>query len=217
MKGLIVKELINISKSLKVVLALVVFYGMIALTTESPGAFTGVILLVLAMAVLSTYSYDEMANWDVYALTLPLSRDNIIQAKYMFMLIMSLLGFVLNGLTLIVINWITKVDNVFEDLNYVALGTAIVILFYSIIIPIITKVGITKARLYILVIYMLLFLFGSFIFKQIKKISPNPPNGLIVFLKMVIRNAYIIIPLSIIIILGMSYYISIRVYRKKEF
>lgn len=217
MKGLIVKDLINISRSIKIVLALVVFYGVMALTTESPGGFTSIILLVLAIATLSTYSYDEMANWDLYALTLPISRNNLIQAKYIFMLIMSLLGFVLNSLALIAINGMMKVDNLFDGINYVALGTGIVILFYSIIIPFVTKVGITKARIYILVTYMVPFLFGSLIFEQIKKVSPNPPNGLVEFLEMIIRNAHIIIPSAIIIILGISYCISIRVYSKKEF
>lgn len=217
MKGLIVKDLINISKSIKIVLFLVVFYGVMALTTESPGGFTSIILLVLAMAMLSTYSYDEMVNWDIYALTLPITRDDIIQSKYMFMLIMSLLGFVLNCLSLIVINWMTKVDSVFDGVNYVALGTAIIILFYSILIPIITKVGITKARIYIIIFYMIPFAFGSFIFKQIKKISPNPPKGLMDFIEFAVRNVYIIVPLLIVFVLGISYYISIQIYRKKEF
>lgn len=143
----------------------------ITLTTESPGSFTSIILLVLAMAMLTTYSYDEMANWDLYALTLPLTRDDIIQAKYMFMLVMSLLGFALNCLSLIVINWMTKVDNVFDGVNNVALGTTIIILFYSILIPIITKVGITKARIYIILFCIIPFAFGNFVFKEIKKIS----------------------------------------------
>lgn len=217
MKGLIVKDLINISKNIKIVLFLVVFYGVITLTTESPGSFTSIILLVLAIAMLTTYSYDEMANWDLYALTLPLTRDDIIQAKYMFMLVMSLLGFVLNCLSLIVINWMTKVDNVFDGVNNVALGTTIIILFYSILIPIITKVGITKARIYIILFYIIPFAFGNFVFKEIKKISPNPPKVLIDFIEFAVRNIYIIVPVLIVIVLGISYYISIRIYRKKEF
>lgn len=170
MKGLIVKDFINIRKSFKIIILLVIFYAFFALATDDPGGFSSIISLFIAMAFLSTYSFDEMANWDVYALTLPLTRDSIIQAKYMSMLLLSSLGLLLNGITLIMLNWITKVDNIFNGVNYVALGAALIIFFYSIMIPIITKVGITKARIYIIIIYMVPFALGSIIFDGIKKI-----------------------------------------------
>ena len=217
MKGLIIKDLINMSKSIKIVLALAVFYEVMAFSTENHSGFASIILIVLAMSMLSTYTYDEMANWDIYALTLPISRDNIIQAKYIFMIIISLLGFILNGLTLIWINWLTKASGVFDGLVYVAYGTAIVIWFYSIIIPVITKVGITKARLYIVLFYTIPFLSGTFIFKQIKKIQSEPPEGLVKFLEILIRNVDTIIPILTIVLLGISYYISVIIYRKKQF
>lgn len=217
MKGLIVKDFINIRKSFKIIILLVIFYAFFALATDDPGGFSSIISLFIAMAFLSTYSFDEMANWDVYALTLPLTRDSIIQAKYMSMLLLSSLGLLLNGITLIMLNWITKVDNIFNGVNYVALGAALIIFFYSIMIPIITKVGITKARIYIIIIYMVPFALGSIIFDGIKKNIPTIPKGLEVFIEFIIKNVNIIVPLFVFFTLGISYYVSIHIYRKKEF
>ena len=45
----------------------------------------------------------------------------------------------------------------------------------------------------------------------------NPSRELIAFIEVFINNAYIIAPLIVITALGISYNLSIRIYRKKEF
>lgn len=217
MKGLTIKELINISKSFWVVGVLIIFYGVIAFMTDSPSSFGGIFTLIFAMFTLSTYSLDEMAKWDIYALTMPLSRDNLIQGKYLIMLILSFMGFLVNVAVLLVLNIVTKAENLFSGIEISVGGAVVVIIFYSIIIPVITKLGIVKARLYFIIIYMVPFLLGSLIFKKVKEGSTNPPEELIAFIEFLINNVYIIVPLVMIAALGTSYYLSIRIYRKKEF
>jgi hypothetical protein len=216
-KGLIIKEFINISKSFWVIGALIIFYGVIAFMSESPSSFSGLFTLIFAMFTLSTYSFDEMAKWDSYALTMPLTRDNIIQGKYLVMLILSFMGFIVNSVVLLVLNIATKAESLFEGIEISIGGAVVVILFYSVIIPIITKLGIIKARIYFIIIYMVPFLLGSLIFKKVKEEITGPPEKLLAFLEIIIENIYIIVPLVIIVGLGISYYLSIRIYSKKEF
>lgn len=217
MKGLIIKEFINISKSFWVIGALIIFYGAIAFMTDSPSSFSGLFTLIFAMYMLSTYSLDEMARWDSYALTMPLTRDKLIRGKYLMMLILSFMGFLLNMVVLLTLNILTKSESLFDGIEIAVVGAVLVIVFYSIVIPFITNLGIVKARLYFIIIYMVPFMAGSFISKRIKASNTNPPDGLITFIEVVIKNAYIIVPLIMIAALGISYFISIRIYRKKEF
>lgn len=217
MKGLIIKEFVNISKSFWVIGALIVFYGVIAIMTDSPSSFSGLFTLIFAMFMLSTYSLDEMAKWDSYALTMPISRDNIIQGKYLMMLILSFMGFLVNGAVLLGLNIATKTENLFNGIEISVGGVVVVIIFYSIIIPVITKLGILKARIYFIIIYMIPFLLGSLIFRKIEEGNSTPPEELVSFIELIIDKIYIIAPLGVMVALGVSYCLSIRIYRKKEF
>lgn len=217
MKGLITKEFINLSKSFYMIGALAICYVMIALVLDNPSIFSGTFTIVFAMLLFGSYSLDEMANWDNYVLTMPVTRDNIVQSKYIMLIILSLLGFIVNGSLLLLANWMFKSECLFYEFEVPVGGVVVVIIFYSIMIPIITKLGVVKARLYFFLVYMVLFLLGSFAFKSIKKDNPNPPEIIIKTIDIIIENAYIIVPLFILLILGISYIISLRIYRKKEF
>ncbi len=217
MIGLIKKDLLNIYKSIKLIGVLVIFYGFIAFIGNNPQDFSAIFIFIFAMLMLSTYSYDELAQWDRYALTMPLSRDNIVQAKYIMMILIALMGFLVSNISLLVLNRITKADYIFQGIEISAAGSVIIIVFYSIIIPIITKLGVTKARIYFFAIYMVLFMSGSFVFKRIKDKNYIPPKELLDLFELLIKNIYVIIPLLVLLILIISYMISIKIYRKKEF
>lgn len=217
MKGLIIKDFLNIYKSSKIVGVVIVFYAIMAFTMENPSSFLSLFILLLALYFLSTFSFDELAKWDTYALTMPLSRDNIVQAKYLAMILFSISGFVISSILLIVLNFITKQNNIFDGIKYNALCIGGVIIFYAILIPFIVKFGAVKARIYLVIMYMVLFLLGSFVFKRIKEIYTDPPKKLIAFAEMIINNLYIIVPLVLVAALGISYITSVHIYRKKEF
>lgn len=217
MKGLIIKDFINVSKSFKLVGLIILLYGAISITTENPSSFSGMFTLIFAMFLFSTYSFDELANWDIYVLTMPLTRDNIIQGKYLMMLLLTLLGFSVNAVTLFFLNMVTKAESLFNSFEIPLSGVVIVIIFYSVLLPIITKVGITKARIYFIIIYMVPFFLGMLIYNKVKEDNLIPPERLMEIIEKVKNNIYIIAPLLLIALLGISYSISIGIYRKKEF
>ncbi|MBH1940004.1 ABC-2 transporter permease [Mobilitalea sibirica] len=217
MLGLILKDFINLKKNFKIFGALILLYGFMAFAMESSSYFSSMFTLVFAMLILSTYSYDEMVKWDGYALTMPITKNNIVQGKYITMLMLTVLGFIISGISLVVINTILNVDNLFGGIQVSALGAALVILFYSITIPFITKLGIEKARFIFIIVYMVPFFLGFMGYKAIKEQGLQPPVKLIEFFEFCIDHAYIIIPVIVLIALMLSYSISIRIYQKKEF
>lgn len=217
MKGLILKDLINLKKFLTTCIVFIFIYGVMAIAQEDASMFSSIISMVFAAMTFSTFSFDEMAKWDSYALTMPLTRDNIVMGKYFTLLTLTLISTVIGLVIVPILNLYLKVENVFFGINACALGAVIIILFYCITLPIIFKLGIEKARLIFAMIILLPFVAGYMIFKAIN-------NGSLVFTdtqlriwEVVTKNVYIIIPLVIILALGISYSISIKIYRRKEF
>lgn len=217
MKGLIIKDFINVSNSFRLVVVMALFYAGISFVTESPGEFSGMFTLIFAMLLFGTFSIDELADWDSYALTMPLTRDNIIQGKYLMMLLLAFIGFLVNSASLILINITTKAEGIFSGFELPIGGFVIVVIFYSILLPIIAKLGITKARIYFILIYMVPFLIGMLIFNKVKEGNMVPPESLMDVLEVVKDNIYIIAALVMIAFLGISYFLSIAIYRKREF
>lgn len=217
MIGLILKDFINLKKNFKIMGLLVIFYGFMSLSMKGTSFFASMITLVFAMLFMATYSFDEAAKWDGYALTMPISKENIIQGKYLSVLLLTALGFTISSIMQILLNIIGKADNLFSGLQVSTIGAALVILFYSITIPIITKIGIEKARLAFFIIYMLPFLFVTVVFDKLKEIYPEPPEMLVRMAKGFVDNIYVIVPLVVLLALCISYKISINIYKKREF
>jgi hypothetical protein len=105
----------------------------------------------------------------------------------------------------------------FEGIQTCAGGAAVVILFYCITIPIITKLGVEKARLLFFAVYIIPIFTVVFMGKAVKDGNLKIPDSLIRIGKVFMDNIYVIVPLVIILALGISYMISINIYRKKEF
>jgi hypothetical protein len=217
MRGLIIKDFINLKKNLKIMSALTVLYAVMAFMQEDTNFFSGVLIVVFAIMLLSTYSYDELSKWDSYALTMPLSRDIIVQGKYLVMLLLTLFGAGFSAVFSVIINFIMKRSDLMDSLKLCAAGASIVILFYSIILPFITKLVVEKARFIFFAVYMIPFLIAFLLQKQLKSGDLQIPHELIRLGNIFIQNVYIIVPLLLIAALGISYTISINIFRKKEF
>ncbi len=217
MKGLILKDLINMKKNFRFMSAFALIYVIMAFSMESPGYFSSMFTLVFAMLTLSSYSLDEQAKWDGYALTMPISRDNVVQGKYLFMLVLNLLGLAMNTVVIVLMNVIMKADTIFSGIGGGVIGAAFVILFYSISIPMITKYGVEKSRFILIAIYMIPFITWLGIFKVLRERYPEPPEALVRMAASLMEYIYLIAPILILVFLLLSYRITIGIYRKKEF
>ena len=75
MKGLLLKDLVNLGKQARSLLLILVFYFVFALFGEDRTIFGGIISILMFMMVITSLAYDERAKWDRYALTMPVSRS----------------------------------------------------------------------------------------------------------------------------------------------
>ncbi len=217
MTGLILKDIINLKKNVKIFAILAVLYGFMAFTTSDANFFSSMFTMLIAILTLSVYSYDELAKWDVYALTMPVSREDIVRGKYIIMLLLTLLGAVIGTVLTMVIKLIRQDNQIMSGIESSLLGGAVVILFYCVAMPFITKLGVEKARYIFFAIYLIPFAIIYFIGNAVEVGVFVIPGQLITLAEKLAQNAAILGPLVLLFALVVSYTISVGVYRKKEF
>ena len=85
MTGLILKDFYALRNYLCKQLALmaIIFLG-IGLVFKSCSILPIMLMMLMVMTAMSSFNVDESAKWDGYALTLPVTREQIVGAKYLF-------------------------------------------------------------------------------------------------------------------------------------
>ena len=163
------------------------------------------------MMFLSTFSYDDYNKWNSYAVTLPNGRKNIVKAKYIASIFLSLVAILLTYL-LVILFGVANHNLNLEETTTTLLGCwSAIILLQSIMYPLIFKLGIEKGRIFLLVLVFGISALIGLLFQNIKiSLSTEAIHFLDNYL-------LIILPFLMVIILYISYKISEKIVQKKEF
>ena len=214
MKGLILKDLLNLKKAIKTMLIVGIAYS-IFFSTVQPTFLTGILTLLFSMQSLSSFSYDEYAKWDSYALTFPISRKDLILSKYILFMIFPIIGSVLSIILSTIIG-LFKQTLMVEEIFASAMGFLFSMeILFLIILPLIFKFGIERGRIMITVVSFSIF---GILFLVIKLIQAlNLP-----FLSL--EQIYALTPIipwialvMVALIAYLSYQVSLRIVEKKEY
>ena len=159
--------------------------------------------LLCIMLPVNVFSYDEQAKWDKYAAALPGGRRAVVQARYVFTLIVSA-GAV--GAAACLLDP-TAGETLWEMVLSTAAGGSVGILLNAVMLPLMFKFGVQKGRLYLALV--LAILFGAFL------------GGVAALASAVQEPSVLILPLAAIPVAGLlalvpSYLLSLRVFRKKD-
>ena len=192
---------------------IVILFCFIIMSTSDMNSITFIIPFFCVILCISTFSYDEYNKWDAYAITLPKGRKNIVKSKYITTLILILISVIISFLTLLIIGYVKSDINIEGNLLAIMGSIIGVIVVMSFMYPCIYKFGVEKGRIFLLVGLILIMAIGGFIFNE-NILSATIMLNLTNFL-----NTYglVVLPIVSIIILLISYYISLRIYSKKEF
>lgn len=203
MMGLILKDLYNLKKQSKFYFILLVFYFLIGMANNSISMFGTMLCVLAAMLPVTAMAYDEKNNWDRYALTMPLSRKDMVLSRYILGLIFSFIAFMIS----IASSFFLIKDSFVESIT-MNLGTlSFVWILMSIIFPIIFKFGIEKGR----ILLMMILFAPSMIVLFLSNYGIQLPD------EETIKPYLYYLPIVIIIIFILSLFISISIYNKKEF
>lgn len=210
MLGLIKKDLLLIKANLKSMIIIFVIYIMLAFQGTLDVTF--IIPIIGIMLFISTFSYDDFNNWNSYAVTLPDGRRNVVRAKYIasiiLMIILAVVAFFIGiGISYIKTNSI-NLDEIISSLMGTMLSSVIII---SLLYPIVFKFGATNGRIILFAVVFGIAGIGTLI-AQFIDMAP-----IINIINKLDNYLLIAIPIIYIILLGISYLISSKIYQNKEF
>ena len=210
MLGLIKKDFLLIKANLKSMIIIFVIYIMLAFQGTLDATF--IIPLIGIILFLSTFSYDDFNNWNSYAVTLPNGRKNVVRAKYIvsiiLMIILAVVAFFIGiGISYIKTNSI-NLDEIISSL----MGTMLsIVIINSLLYPIVFKFGATNGRIILFAVVFGIAGIGTLI-AQFIDMAP-----IINIINKLDNYLLIVIPIIYIILLGISYLISSKIYQNKEF
>ena len=203
MKGLLLKDLLNLRTQGRIILLFVGFYFVLGVINQSGDSFGGVVALLFAMLAVTALAYDERAGWDKYALTMPISRRDLVVSKYLLGVLLSFAGLLLNLVFQLVFVKAALVDGLLVSLALFGVG----LFFLALMLPINFKWGVEKGRILTMVI-----LFGPTIL-----IALLPQMGVAMPGEAFLQSLIYIFPVVAIALFALSVWISLHIYEKKEF
>ena len=210
MLGLIKKDFLIIKANLKSMVITFIVYLML----EFQGTFdvTFIIPIIGIMLFISTFSYDDFNNWNSYAVTLPDGRRNVVRAKYIASIILTVvLGIIALAIGIGISYIKTNAINLNEIISSL-MGTALSsITIISLLYPIVFKFGATNGKI---ILFAVVFGIGGIVALVSNFIDMTSVINMINGLD---NYSLIAIPIISVILLGISYLISNKIYQNKEY
>ena len=202
MFGLILKDFVTLKKTLFLYFIIAVCYAVLALLSNTAAGFMGIVIFFATMIPIASKTYDESARWDRYVLTMPLPRAKIVFSKYFLGLICLIPAIILSFL----IGMLGKID-FFENIVVCSTLTVFALLIMAIDIPIVYQLGSERGRIVSMLVFfapaMLIYIFAKMdiAMQVIEKI----------------QTLWIWILITVLLVSVLSIFLSIHIYKRKEF
>lgn len=150
MKGLLLKDIINLKQQGKVYALIIAVWLVLAVMNRDGEFFSGVMMMMTMLVPMNAMAYDEKANWDKFALTMPVTRREIVLSKYVLMLGSALAGALLSELVNVVFTKDVQ-GSLITAVVFLSLGVALA----SFVLPLIFRFGIEKGRAIMILVILL--------------------------------------------------------------
>ena len=210
MIGLIKKDLAMIKGNFKFLAIFIILYFILGLMGKMDISFILPFMSVIIM--ISTFSYDNYNKWDAYVITLPNGRKNSVKSKYLATILLVLILTIVTVLLSFIITYCRYHILDYEEILSLTTGSIFgTLLVLSFMYPIIYKFGVEKARIVICSLVFGIVILGSLIIKYIDL------TGIIKILNLMQDYWIIVILLFSILLVYVSYRLSLKIYLKKEF
>ena len=202
MKGLLLKDFYNVKNLILYYALVAAVFAVVSVVSSNIYFFCGFMIFISVGLVSSTISYAAQDKWDRYALSSGVSRRTAVLSKYVFTVVTILCSLALGLILALALGYRQAVD----FLPVVAYSFAGV-LSVGIVLPCFFRFGVEKAR----VIYMIVIVFtvalmvgGISLFERLNFAAQAP---------------WMLVLLAVlsVAILAISYFVSLRIYRNKEF
>lgn len=207
MKGLILKDLYNLRKYSIMVFVILAFNGMLMFMMDSVHFLCSFITLMLAATAFNSFAYDIQCKWDEYALSMPITKKDIVKSKYILALLFILFGTVLSIFIGLLRNIFKQTNNIADTLTASYTIFVIAALFVCLLLPLVYKFGFERSRVIIIAIMGI----------PIAAVLVIIQTGVQIALdEKLIHTLLGFSPLLLIVSILLSFVVSYTVYRNKE-
>lgn len=211
MTGLILKDLLNLKKYMKQLGIVLIVFIFIAINLKSPSYVIFMMILITSMMIVTSMAYDESTKWDKYALTMPITKKDLVKSKYALLVILALSGGIISLILGFVISKLTDVSN-YKEILLTSFGVTLAsLVLFSILLPIIFKMGTEKARIIMLIIFAIPSILATVLSKFLKDFAIALPTE-----EQIMYLGYAS-PFIVLLIVFLSYSLSVSILNKKEF
>lgn len=212
LKGLLLKDFLALKKTLIMLAVFAVFYFALGMMSGDMSAMGGILILLCVMLPINSLSYDDYYKWDRYALTMPLSRRDLVTSKYVLLLILCSVTFAVNVLSMGLFGDTTWLDAVLSSCAILSVG----LLYAGFCLPFIYKYGVEKGRwALVLVAFAVFGLFALFSLN----LRWGPVDLSQLDLSWFANHMELVSVLYFLIVVALffaSYLLSVRIFMKKE-
>lgn len=208
MKGLFVKDLLVLRRYIRTMAVFVLVYILVFTLIDSADVISGMVPLVLAMMSMAAFSYDELAKWDRFALTMPVSRRQVVGARYLVSLCFTLLGSAVTLVFSLGLGYLRKTGDPAEQLLTAYVVFAAALGFLSLVLPLLYRFGPERGRL---------FMIAAFLLPTLLLLLFRDSLAALFSSQEVLEQALLVSLPAALLLLGLSFLVSCRVYQAKEF
>lgn len=211
MRGLMLKDLYVMRKKGLVLLAVIAAYGVFSLTMGEASMVSFLSVMMAVTLPMTSTAYDERGHFDTYACALPVSRTAIVGARYLMSLLFALGGFAFSLLVGSGISLLRGGDDLLEVLAAAGASLMMGLFYLSLLLPLLIWLGSEKARIAMIAVFLLPL--GLLLFLN------SGESGLVSLLEQesVQRVLLVTVPTGAVLLFTLSFFLSLRIYRKKEF
>ena len=209
MKGFIYKDLCLLGSVWKSYAFILVMFSALTVTGVYDVSFLFMMVsVILCMYPSTSFSYDELAKWDRFAVSVPNGRVTVVRAKYGFALLLGAASLVFDLLLSLLAAFLGRMELGNGLLTCVG-GVAGALLINALMLPLLFRFGAQKGRiLLIAVVAALAGVLGALL----------AIGGMTAFGSGLLKSfVLVVLPVLTLLTLFVSYRVSLGIYQKKDF
>ncbi len=212
MKGLIRNNFYSMENNIKISFIIALFSAVVSFFVKQDVFIQMIIamqLFIFIVNVGTSLHADVVSKWNKFELTLPIKSNDIIKAKYISFAILILLGIVMGSITAIyayVTSGVSNVQSIFYGYEF---GLTLSAATAGIMYPLMLKIGTEKNEMIMILSAIaavgLLVLLSAILTPLTGEVNMKHP--LVGIVSSIV---------AVVIFIG-SYFVSVKIYRHKEF
>lgn len=210
MKGLLLKDWYMLKRYCRSYLLIVAVFLAISVSSEENTFFLLYPMLMSGVVSITLISYDERSRWNVYCNVLPCTRSQQVNEKYILSLLILAACFVLIAVLQLVKMLVLGPVDFADFLCMMELLIFVGVLPVAVLLPVVFRWGVETGRILYYVVLAAMMACGFVVAKIID-------NRNMVLAQLILKNsAFVLLVLLSLVLLVISWRISLRAYQTRE-